>query len=49
MMTTEQKLAALEAKINAALDKIHDEALRKFRSLAKSTGQRTRVDRMKAK
>lgn len=48
-MTTEQKLAALEAEINAALDMIHDLALRKFRTLAKSTGQRTRVDRVKVK
>lgn len=34
---------------NYMLDGIHNEALRKFRALAKSTGQRTRVDRMKAK
>ena len=40
------RLMALEAEFNAALDAIHDEALRKFRALAKSVGQRTRVDRL---
>ena len=36
----------LEQEINAVLDRIHDEALVKLRSMARSTGQRTRVDRM---
>lgn len=36
----------LEAYINTELDRIHDEALAKFRTLARSTGQRTRVDRL---
>ena len=34
------------AKIDIMLDQIHDEARAKFRSLAKATGQRTRVDRL---
>lgn len=46
-MTTEQKIADLELKIHRALDKLHDELLAKLRSMAKSTGQRTRVDRLK--
>ena len=36
----------LEAEFNACLDRIHDEANAKFRKLAKSTGQRTRTDRL---
>ena len=36
----------LEAEFNACLDRIHDEAIAKFRTLAKSTGQRTRTDRL---
>lgn len=43
---TEILLNALANRIEARLNQIHDEALRKFRSLAKSTGQRTRVDRL---
>lgn len=42
-------LMRLEAEFNAALDRIHDEALAKFRSLARSTGQRTRTDRVAKK
>lgn len=45
-VTTEYKLDKLAQKINDRLDEIHDEAIRGFRSLAKSTGQRTRVDRL---
>jgi hypothetical protein len=41
------RLMALEAEFNAALDKIHDALLAQLRSMAKSVGQRTRVDRMK--
>lgn len=40
---TDLQLIRLEAKINAAIDKIHDEYLRKLRTLARSTGQRTRM------
>lgn len=40
------KTEALGIKINAELDRIHDEAIARFKSLAKSTGQRTRVDRL---
>ena len=43
------RLFNLEAAINARLDRIHDEALAKFRSLARSTGQRTRTDRVAKK
>jgi len=39
------RLFNLEAAINVRLDKIHDEALAKFRTLARPTGQRTRTDR----
>ena len=39
-------LANLDGRLNAALDKLHDELLAKLRSMAKSTGQRTRVDRL---
>lgn len=47
-METELDLALwqLRIKINLGLDRIHDEALAKFRALAKSTGQRTRWDRL---
>ena len=43
----ERALWRLAGMITYRLNKIHDEALAKFRSLAKSTGQRTRVDRVK--
>lgn len=39
-------LDAMAWRFNAALDRIHDETIANFRSLAKSTGQRTRVDRL---
>lgn len=42
---TERSLNQLSIKIEIALDRIHDEALAKFRKLARSTGQRTRIDR----
>lgn len=42
---TERRLNQLSIKIEIALDRIHDEALAKFRKLARSTGQRTRIDR----
>jgi len=45
MNDIERKLHQLSIKIEIALDRIHDEALAKFRELARSVGQRTRVDR----
>lgn len=42
----EHRLWQLRVKIDISLDRIHDEALAKFRSLARSTGQRTRTDRL---
>jgi len=43
--TIEFLLLRLESQFNAALDRIHGEAILKFRILARSTGQRTRTDR----
>lgn len=43
----EHRLWQLRTKIEAELDRIHDETLAKFRTLARSTGQLTRVDRVK--
>lgn len=43
---TEMQLAQLKTMINVVLDQIHAEALAKFRTLARSTWQRTRVDRI---
>lgn len=40
---TDVLLMALSNRINARLDAIHAEALRKFRTLARVTGQRTRA------
>ena len=45
MTDTERRLHQLRIKLEIALDRIHDEALAKFRALARSVGQRTRVDR----
>lgn len=39
----QNRLAKLAADCNARLDRIHDEAIAKFRTLARSVGQRTRV------
>ena len=41
----DHRLWQLQVKLEIALDRIHDEALAKFRKLARSTGQRTRIDR----
>ena len=41
----ERNLNQLSIKIEIALGRIHDEALAKFRALARSVGQRTRTDR----
>ena len=38
-------LDALLSQFNRELDRIHDEAIRKFDHLARVTGQRMRVDR----
>ena len=43
---TEMQLAQLKTMINVVLDQIHDEALAKFRTLARSTGQLTRIERI---
>jgi len=43
---TEIELDSLAHMINERLSQIHDEALVNFRHLAKSTGQRTRSDRL---
>lgn len=37
------RLMALEAEINAALDALHAHLLARLRTMARSTGQRTRV------
>lgn len=39
-------LEMLRFDFNRRLNQIHDEAIARFRPLAKSTGQRTRVDRI---
>ena len=39
-------LDALAWKFNRDLDRPHDELLAKLRTMARSTGQRTRVDRL---
>ena len=43
---TEHKLWQLRVKIEAALDRLHDELLAKPRTMARSTGQAMRVDRL---
>ena len=45
MTETEQKLASLLRHINAALDLIHDEAIKRLNTMARQVGQRTRTDR----
>lgn len=42
----EARLWELLLKIEAGLDKIHDEAIKRLDSMARSVGQRTRVDRL---
>lgn len=42
-----KRLVELHWKIDRELDVIHDESLAKFRTLARSTGQLTRVDRVR--
>lgn len=42
---TEVQLLVLSKRINDRLDEIHDEAIRGFRTLARSVGQRTRERR----
>lgn len=43
---TEMALEQLADWITERLSQIHNEAIANFRSLAKSTGQRTRSDRL---
>ena len=45
-MKTDEKLTALDRVITLGLNRIHDEAIARLRSMAKSTGQRTRADRL---
>lgn len=40
-----ERLHDLEKSIAFRLDRIHEDALRKFRGLTRSVGQRTRQDR----
>ncbi|MCR4303701.1 MAG: hypothetical protein NUV63_05670 [Gallionella sp.] len=40
-------LDAMAWTLNRDLDRLHDELLAKLRSMARSTGQRTRADRVK--
>ena len=40
------RLWQLEAAFNARLDRLHDELLAKLRTMARSTGQAMRVDRL---
>jgi len=42
----EVMLLALSKRLNDRLDAIHDEAIRRPDSMARSTGQRTRADRL---
>ena len=42
----ENALTNLACDITIKLDRLHDELLAKLRSMAKSVGQRTRVDRI---
>jgi hypothetical protein len=42
----EQRLWKLRTDTEAALDRLHDELLAKLRTMARSTGQRTRADRL---
>lgn len=46
MNSIEYQLSQLRVKIEKDLDRLHDELLAKLRSMAKSVGQRTRVDRI---
>jgi hypothetical protein len=39
------RFSALELMFNIRLDRLHDELLAKLRTMARSVGQRTRVDR----
>lgn len=42
----EARLWELLLKIEAGLDRIHDEAIKRLDSMARSVGQRTRTDRL---
>jgi hypothetical protein len=43
---TEADLIVMLADLNFRLDRLHDALLAKLRSMARSTGQRTRADRL---
>jgi hypothetical protein len=45
-MNIEEMLIELEWRINRELDRIHDQFLAKLETMARSTGQRTRADRL---
>lgn len=45
-MTINEMLIKLESDLNAHLDRLHDELLAKLRTMARQTGQFTRVDRL---
>lgn len=42
----ERRLAFLEWSFGRSLDRLHDELLAKLETMARSTGQRTRTDRL---
>lgn len=42
----EARLWELLLNIEVGLDRIHDQAIKRLDSMARSTGQRTRVDRL---
>ena len=46
MNSIEYQLSQLRVKIENDLDRLHNELLAKLRTMAKSVGQRTRVDRL---
>lgn len=42
---TDLQLIHLEANLNAALDRLHDELLARLETMARSVGQKLRVNR----
>lgn len=42
----ERRLTVLQSDITIALDRLHDALLAKLRTMARSTGQLTRADRL---
>ena len=45
-MWLEYQLQAMKERLNSDLDRLHNEIISRFRGLARSTGQRTRADRL---